>query len=104
MSGPVPGVPPPEPPSRAFVAPSRALRTIVRGEGAALWDAAGRRFVDLGATHGVGNLGASHPEVVAAIRRQAGELLYLGTGYDVPIRSAFMERLTGLLPPTLDRV
>ncbi len=90
--------------SHAFGAPARTLRTIVRGEGAALWDAAGRRFVDLGATHGVGNLGASHPEVVAAIRRQAGELLYLGTGFDVPVRREFLARLTALLPPSLDRV
>ena len=104
MSDPDPGAPPAASASHAFAAPARALRTIVRGEGAALWDAAGRRFVDLGATHGVGNLGASHPEVVAALRRQAGELLYLGTGYDVPVRSEFLARLTGLLPPALDRV
>jgi LysW-gamma-L-lysine/LysW-L-ornithine aminotransferase len=90
--------------SAAFFPLSRPGPTIVRGEGASLWDGDGRRYVDLGASHGVGNLGASHPEVVAAMERQARELLYLGTGYDVPVRTRFLERLVGLLPPSLDRV
>jgi acetylornithine/LysW-gamma-L-lysine aminotransferase len=88
----------------AFFPPSRAGPTIVRGEAASLWDREGRRYVDLGASHGVGNLGASHPEVVRAIQRQAAELLYLGTGYDVPVRTQFLERLVRLLPPSLCRV
>jgi len=94
----------PRPAPAAFVAPSRPPRTFVRGEGASLWDASGRRFVDLGASHGVGNLGISHPAVVQAIQRQAAELLYLSTGYDTPVRTEFLERLTSLLPPSLDRV
>ncbi|HXQ49090.1 MAG TPA: aminotransferase class III-fold pyridoxal phosphate-dependent enzyme [Thermoplasmata archaeon] len=88
----------------AFFPPPRVGPVIVRGEGASLWDRTGRRFVDLGASHGVGNLGASHPEVVRAIQRQAAELLYLGTGYDVPVRTQFLDRLVGLMPPSLDRV
>jgi acetylornithine/LysW-gamma-L-lysine aminotransferase len=71
---------------------------LVRGEGAYLWDTTGRRFVDLGATHGVGNLGASPPEVADAIARQAHELLYIGSGYGSPVRAAFLDRLLGLLP------
>jgi LysW-gamma-L-lysine/LysW-L-ornithine aminotransferase len=88
----------------SFFRPARAGPQIVRGEGASLWDASGRRYVDLGASHGVGNLGCSHPEVVRAVQRQASELLYLGTGFDVPVRTQFLERLVGLLPPSLDRV
>ncbi|MCI4372529.1 MAG: aspartate aminotransferase family protein [Thermoplasmata archaeon] len=88
----------------SFFRPSRLGPTIVRGEGASLWDRTGRRYVDLGASHGVGNLGASHPKVVRAVQQQAAELLYLGAGYDVPVRSQFLERLVGLLPPSLDRV
>jgi LysW-gamma-L-lysine/LysW-L-ornithine aminotransferase len=90
--------------SLAFVTPSRPPLTIVRGDGASLWDTSGRRYVDLGASHGVGNLGVSHPDVVRAVQRQAAELLYLGTGYDVPVRTEFLRRLTGLLPPSLNRV
>jgi LysW-gamma-L-lysine/LysW-L-ornithine aminotransferase len=92
------------PPVRGFGEASRTRPRIVRGEGAAFWDTEGRRFVDLGATHGVGTLGACPPEVVRAIQRQAAELIYLGTGYDVPIRRAFLGRLAGVLPSSLDRV
>ncbi|MGB6501577.1 MAG: aspartate aminotransferase family protein [Thermoplasmata archaeon] len=89
---------------REFGEGARPRRTIVRGAGARLWDADGRSFVDLGATHGAGNIGSSDPEVVRAIQAQAAELIYLGTGYASPVRTAFLEKLTGLLPPALARV
>ncbi len=76
----------------------------MRGEGAALWDDQGRRFVDLGATHGAGSLGASNPEVARAIEDQARTLLHLGSGYGNPLRTAFLEKLLGLLPSSFDRV
>jgi LysW-gamma-L-lysine/LysW-L-ornithine aminotransferase len=82
----------------------RPRPTIVRGEGAALWDDHGRRLVDLGATHGVGNLGACPPAVVRAVQAQAAQLLYLGSGYANPVRTAFLEKLLGLLPPSFGRV
>jgi acetylornithine/succinyldiaminopimelate/putrescine aminotransferase len=56
---------------KEFAEPSRPRRTIVRGRGAHLVDADGRTFVDLGATHGAGNLGSADPEVVRAIQDQA---------------------------------
>ncbi len=77
---------------------------IVRGEGAGLFDADGRRYVDLGATHGAGSLGAAHPDVARAIEAQAGRIVHLGSGYESPVRTAFLERLLGLLPPRLERV
>jgi LysW-gamma-L-lysine/LysW-L-ornithine aminotransferase len=78
--------------------------TIVRGEGASLWDDRGRRYVDLGATHGVGNLGASNPDVVGAVERQMRELLYVGSGFRNPVRTAFLEKLLSLLPPSFGSV
>jgi len=95
------------PPSREGVefGEHRAGRlSIVRADGAALYDAAGRRYVDLGATHGAGSLGAAHPEVAAAVAEQARTLLYLGTGYDSPVRSAFLDALLRSLPPRFGRV
>lgn len=91
-------------PPHEFGEGTRPRRAIVRGDGAHLWDTDGRRYVDLGANHGVGNLGAAHPEVVRAIRAQAGELIHLGTGYASPVRTAFVERLLGLLPPRFSAV
>jgi [amino-group carrier protein]-gamma-(L-lysyl/L-ornithyl)-L-glutamate aminotransferase len=82
----------------------RPRLTIVRGEGGALYDAGGRRYVDLGATHGVNNLGACHPEVVRAVQAQVAELIHLGSGYANPVRTAFVGRLLSLLPASFGRV
>ena len=89
---------------REFGVSETPRRTIVRGEGARLWDAEGRSYIDLGASHGVGNLGASPPEIVRALEAQARELLYLGAGYANPVRDAFLERLLSLLPASFGRV
>jgi LysW-gamma-L-lysine/LysW-L-ornithine aminotransferase len=89
---------------REFGEGTRVRRTIVRGAGARLWDGAGRSYVDLGATHGAGNLGSSDPEVVRAVQAQAAELIYVGTGYANPVRTAFLEKLVGVLPAPLARV
>jgi predicted acetylornithine/succinylornithine family transaminase len=51
--------------------------TFVRGEGARLWDAAGREYLDLFASLAVTNLGHAPPAVVAAITRQAERLLHV---------------------------
>ena len=87
-----------------FAASASARRTIVRGEGAQLFDSAGRAFIDLGATHGVGNLGANPPDVVRAVEHQMRELVYLGSGYANPVRTAFLERLLSLLPSSFGSV
>ncbi len=94
----------PLPPGREFAEGGRARRTIVRAEGARLWDDAGRSFVDLGATHGAGSLGAAHPAIAAAVAEQARTLLYLGTGYRSPVRDAFLEALLRRLPDRFARV
>ena len=48
----------------------------VRGEGVWLYDADGRRHLDFTAGIGVTSTGHCHPAVVAAIQRQAGELIH----------------------------
>ena len=48
---------------------------LVRGEGAAVYDAGGRRYVDCMAGISMNNVGHCHPEVVAAIADQAGRLI-----------------------------
>jgi glutamate-1-semialdehyde 2,1-aminomutase len=45
---------------------------LARGEGPAVWDAAGRRFLDFTMGWGSVLLGHAHPAVVEAVRRQAG--------------------------------
>jgi acetylornithine/LysW-gamma-L-lysine aminotransferase len=91
-------------PPLEFGSPSPSRRVLVRGEGAALWDDHDRRFVDLGATHGAGSLGAANPAIAAAVAAQARVLLHLGSGYASPVRTAFLGKLLGLLPPSFGRV
>src|SRR5438105_12882094 len=49
---------------------------FVRGRGAELWDADGKRYLDFFAGLAVNNVGHCHPAVVSAIREQAGMLLH----------------------------
>jgi acetylornithine/N-succinyldiaminopimelate aminotransferase len=49
----------------------------VRGEGSYLWDADGKRYLDLFPGWGVNGVGHCHPRVVAAIRDQATRLLHV---------------------------
>jgi len=50
---------------------------IVRAEGSQMWDADGKRYLDLFPGWGCGLLGHCHPRVVEAIRRQAGRLIHV---------------------------
>lgn len=54
---------------------------FVRGEGASLYDAEGRRYVDCMAGISMNNVGHCHPAVVAAIAEQAGRLINISNLY-----------------------
>jgi acetylornithine/LysW-gamma-L-lysine aminotransferase len=41
--------------------------SIVRGQGASLFDVYGNEYLDCSSGHGVANLGHAHPKVAAAI-------------------------------------
>jgi taurine--2-oxoglutarate transaminase len=49
---------------------------VVRGEGVWLWDAEGRRYLDLSAGLVAVNLGHGHPRLSRAIAEQAATLAY----------------------------
>lgn len=75
----------------------------VRGEGAYLYDEAGHAYLDFTSGIGVTNTGHAHPEVVEAIREQAGELLF---GQINIVKTPAVERLASalqqVLPSSLD--
>ncbi len=54
---------------------------IDRGQGAQLWDIAGKRYVDFFAGIAVSTLGHNHPALVGAISRQAEKLVHLSNYY-----------------------
>jgi glutamate-1-semialdehyde 2,1-aminomutase len=83
-------------PVRAFRAVGGTPLFISRGEGAYLYDADGRRFLDLVGSWGALILGHAHPAVVAAI----GEASRTGTTYGAPCQGEveLAERVTGSYP------
>jgi acetylornithine/N-succinyldiaminopimelate aminotransferase len=54
---------------------------LVKGEGAKLWDASGKEYLDFVAGIAVCNLGHSHPNVVKAIRKQVKNLTHVSNLY-----------------------
>ena len=48
--------------------------TLVRGEGAKVWDADGKEYVDLVGGIAVNALGHAHPEIVRAVTEQIAPL------------------------------
>lgn len=60
-------------PVRAYRAVGGEPPIMVRGEGAHVWDADGKRYIDYVGAFGPLLLGHAHPAVVEAIRKAAGE-------------------------------
>jgi acetylornithine/N-succinyldiaminopimelate aminotransferase len=54
----------------------RAPVEFVRGEGALLWDADGKEYLDFLGGISVCSIGHCHPDVVEAVREQAGRLMH----------------------------
>ncbi len=70
-----------------------------RGFGAVVEDVDGNLFLDMNAGIAVASTGHAHPEVTAAVRRQAGELLhYSASDFYLPIYSEMCEALAATAP------
>lgn len=67
---------------------------IVRGEGARLWDADGREYLDFFAGIAVCNLGHCHPGVTEAICRQAATLVHVSNLYYIEPQARLAELLS----------
>lgn len=72
---------------------ARAPLTFVKGEGAWLTEADGRRFLDMGAGIAVNALGHAHPALVEALTAQAGKLWHVSNLYRIPEQEALADRL-----------
>ncbi len=71
-------------------------RVLVRGEGAYVWDADGRRYLDLLAGIAVNALGHAHPLLVSAVTTQLATLGHVSNFFATPLQVALAERLLGL--------
>jgi acetylornithine/LysW-gamma-L-lysine aminotransferase len=76
---------------------------IVRGEGALVWDEAGREYVDCVAGIGVANVGHCHPAVVAAVQAQAARLITCNELFYNDARAQCLERLDRITPEGINR-
>ncbi|MBW4056771.1 MAG: aspartate aminotransferase family protein, partial [Proteobacteria bacterium] len=65
----------------------------VRGEGCRLWDADGKEYLDFLGGVAVNNLGHCHPNVVAALQKQAAELIHCSNYYHIPQQIELAELL-----------
>ncbi|MBC7288440.1 MAG: aminotransferase class III-fold pyridoxal phosphate-dependent enzyme, partial [Armatimonadetes bacterium] len=66
---------------------------FVRGEGAYLWDADGKRYLDFVAGIAVCGTGHCHPRIVKAIQEQAERLLHTSNLYCIPPAVELAQRL-----------
>ncbi len=71
---------------------------IVRGEGARLYDAEGRAYIDCVGGQGAANLGHAHPAIVAAVQAQAATLMSCPEIFHNDQRAAYLEELAAALP------
>jgi acetylornithine/LysW-gamma-L-lysine aminotransferase len=66
---------------------------ILRGEGATLYDEAGRAYIDLVGGQGSANLGHCHPAIIEAIRAQSAELITCPELFHNPVRARYQAAL-----------
>lgn len=90
----------------AQTSPTPLALEIVKAEGAILYDAAGKEYIDLIGGISVANTGHRHPEVIAAIQKQLDAYLHImvyGELIETP-QVQFAKLLTDHLPASLNSV
>jgi acetylornithine/LysW-gamma-L-lysine aminotransferase len=76
---------------------------LVRGEGASVWDADGRQYIDCIAGNGVMNVGHANPDVLRAITEQLPLLMICPNGFYNDKRAQLLAELIRIAPAGLER-
>jgi len=66
---------------------------IITGEGAAVWDESGKRYIDCVSGQGASNLGHAHPALMEAMRAQMDSLLVCPELFHNPVRAQYQDAL-----------
>jgi acetylornithine/N-succinyldiaminopimelate aminotransferase len=74
-----------------------------RGEGVWIYSSDGEKYLDLYGGHAVAGTGHSHPHVVAAIREQAGKLMFYSNLVYSAARAGAAEKLVSVAPAELTK-
>ena len=77
--------------------------TVVKGEGATVWDDTGRDYVDCAAGVGVASIGHANPVIVKALSEQAQTLITCPGIFYNDARAKLLEKLVSIAPPGLTR-
>jgi acetylornithine aminotransferase/acetylornithine/N-succinyldiaminopimelate aminotransferase len=78
---------------------ARAALTLVRGRGTQVWDDAGNGYLDFTSGIAVSALGHCHPHWVAAVQRQAAELIHVSNLFRSPNQGELARRLVQYAGP-----
>jgi len=92
------------PRTRIIPAVKRATELIItEGKGTEVWDASGKRYLDMTSGIGVTSTGHCHPTVVKAVQAQAAKIVHAQQScYYNNVTNELMERMVPLLPKGLD--
>jgi acetylornithine/LysW-gamma-L-lysine aminotransferase len=77
--------------------------TLVRGQGATVWDDTGKSYIDCTAGVGVANVGHANPRVAKAISDQAQTLITCAGIFYNDTRARLLEKLVEIAPSGLTR-
>lgn len=75
---------------------ARQSVAFTHGQGAWIYDEAGKRYLDALAGIAVSTLGHAHPRLVEAIADQAAKVLHTSNLYRIPLQERLADRLAGL--------
>ena len=84
-----------------FVIPSYSRFDLVleRGEGSYVWDADGKRYLDLAGGIAVCSLGHAHPEIAQALAEQSRKLIHVSNLYYTEPQGRLAQRIVDLIAP-----
>lgn len=83
-------------PSHVMPTYARLPVAFVRGEGAWLWDEAGKKYLDALAGIAVSGLGHGHPRLVRAIADQAAKVIHTSNLYEIRSQTELADRICAL--------
>ncbi len=78
--------------------------SLVKGQGALVWDDQDRQYIDCTAGIGVANIGHGNPELAQAVFDQAQRLITCAGIFPNDVRAKCMEKLIDIAPTGLERV
>jgi acetylornithine/LysW-gamma-L-lysine aminotransferase len=78
--------------------------TVEKGEGATIWDADGKKYIDCMGGYGVGLIGYSNKKVIAGIEEQLKKIMISHMSVYNNSRLRFLKKLTDIAPPDVTKI